>query len=116
MVWRSQPDDFWILLNDGSFFYYHSTTVTEFSDNPIDDTPPSGLFSPVSGFGRVWGNTNMIQDRIGWGLAPEQGYDAQMQHNQAIINGTITQVIYMSLPDGSTIELPLNDKEGWRRI
>jgi subtilisin family serine protease len=116
MLWRMEPDEVWVLLNDGSFFYFTATMIAQLPDNPLTELAPSGFTAPVSGFGRAWGNTALVHSSLGWALGNEHGYDAQMQHSKTIIDGSVTQMIYFALPDGSVIEIALNDKEGWRRV
>lgn len=56
-------------------------------DNRTGETPPDGLFEPVSGFGMLW-RTEFVTDpvyfrdlraRLGWALAPEEGYEFAKQ-------------------------------------
>ncbi len=45
--------------------------------------PPAGLYQPVRGFGKVWREMPGVRDKLGWALAPEQGYaDAAYQAQQ----------------------------------
>jgi len=37
--------------------------------------PPAGLYQPVRGFGKIWRETPGMRDKLGWALAPEQGYN-----------------------------------------
>jgi hypothetical protein len=41
--------------------------------------PPEGLFQPIRGFGKVWRNNPEVRERLGWALAPEQGFRGAYQ-------------------------------------
>jgi hypothetical protein len=42
--------------------------------------PPEGLHQPVRGFGKVWREFPQVRERLGWALAPEQGFEGTLQH------------------------------------
>lgn len=56
-------------------------------DNRTSATPPTGLFEPVSGFGMLWRGEFVtdpfyfrdLRARLGWALAPEEGYEFAKQ-------------------------------------
>ncbi|MCE7981430.1 MAG: hypothetical protein DYG89_09580 [Caldilinea sp. CFX5] len=56
-------------------------------DNRTGETPPAGLFEPVSGFGMLWRDEFVtdpfyfrdLRARLGWALAPEAGYEFAKQ-------------------------------------
>jgi hypothetical protein len=52
-------------------------------DNRVGETPPPGLYEPVSGFGLLWRDEleglSGVRQRLGWALAPEFGYDTARQ-------------------------------------
>jgi len=56
-------------------------------DNRTGETPPTGLFEPVSGFGMLWRDEFVtdpyyfrdVRARLGWALAPEEGYEFAKQ-------------------------------------
>lgn len=59
-------------------------------NNRTGETPPSGRFEPVSGFGQLWRgefetgvNSEFanLRTRLGWALAPEAGYEFARQCN-----------------------------------
>lgn len=87
----------------------------------IEDTsdeymPPEGLYVPESGFGLVWRgdvrNSPGFVESLGWALAPEVGYEALYQCDNAIPSGGQSwQTCYLNLPDGGVVALhPLG---GW---
>lgn len=56
-------------------------------DNRTGETPPAGMFEPVSGFGMLWRGEFVtdpvyfhdLRARLGWALAPEEGYEFAKQ-------------------------------------
>jgi hypothetical protein len=52
-------------------------------DNRVEETPPSGWFEPVSGFGLVWRGevvgTEDMRKTLGWAAEPEYGFDTLYQ-------------------------------------
>ncbi len=60
-------------------------------DNRVGETPPPGLYEPVSGFGMLWrdeleglggfdvGSAERVRQRLGWALAPEFAFDTARQ-------------------------------------
>jgi hypothetical protein len=52
-------------------------------DNRVAETPPDGLFEPVSGFGLIWrGEVVGMEDLrrlLGWAVEPEYGFDTIRQ-------------------------------------
>lgn len=52
-------------------------------DNRVGETPPPGLYEPVSGFGLLWRDEleglSGVRQRLGWALAPEFAYDTARQ-------------------------------------
>lgn len=73
-------------------------------------TPPDGLLEPIRGFGKVWREELGGPDaRVGWALAPEQGYVGEMQpfeHGLMLWN-PLDGVIYVLLDDGIWSAYPL---------
>jgi hypothetical protein len=64
-----------------------STVVERFDDSwapgELESDPtivaPAGLYQPVRGFGQVW-REEQVRGRLGWALAPEQGFETLLQH------------------------------------
>jgi hypothetical protein len=60
------------------YVLYEDGTAAQFTDNynpadpqPTSPVPPPGLYTPMSGFGKVWIGQNGVRERLGWGTAPE---------------------------------------------
>ncbi|NIV29260.1 MAG: hypothetical protein GWN58_07050, partial [Anaerolineae bacterium] len=86
-------------------------------DTSSEFQAPEGLHAPVSGFGLVWrgdiAQSPGFHEQLGWGLAPEFGYDAILQcDNAAPSGGRSWQTCYLKGPDDEVIMLhPLG---GWQ--
>ncbi len=118
MIWRSDRDEIYALFPDGSVFIYPGALVATLPDNPVTEPPPAGRFSPVSGFGRVWGSYEGVRAGLGWALAPESAYTLTAQPiSPEIPPDQITARItsrfdlplyYMSLPDGRVLRVGIH--------
>jgi hypothetical protein len=76
------------------------------ADNRVGETPPAGLFEPVSGFGLLWRDevvgTDHVRAALGWATAPEFAFNSSYQcahHCGASWN------CYLLGPDGSILHL-----------
>ncbi|MCB0165022.1 MAG: hypothetical protein KDI79_12395 [Anaerolineae bacterium] len=105
MIWSEQPDRFYIFFNEGQAFTQFdaagvndpnflatpeplatSTGVVPTAE-PWPTAPPSGLFEPAGGFGRVWQAAWRYEDNgpvavrrdIGWATGPEFAFDTAYQ-------------------------------------
>lgn len=96
MIWVASQGAVYVFLQDASrVLFYEQWAYETLPDNPVTETPPSGLYSPVSGFGRVWGNYPDVRGALGWALMPEQGFvTSYTPTNDGIL---------LTLPDGRLI-------------
>jgi hypothetical protein len=78
--------------------------------------PPEGLYAPAGGFGILWRgdlrDSIGYREVLGWALAPEFGYDAILQCDDALASGGRSwRTCYLEGPDGEIVVLhPLG---GW---
>lgn len=90
MVWTKNPDRFYVFTNhtptSGAFEMLdarYSYKPGASPDQRVGETPPPGLFEPVSGFGQIWrGELHGIENvraRLGWATAPESAFDTAYQ-------------------------------------
>ena len=126
MIWLENPGRYYVLLESPVLPGADRKRV-EVIDDPLEileDTasafePPGGLYAPVSGFGLVWrGDVRQspgYHRELGWALAPEFGYEAALQCDDALPSGGRSwQTCYLQGPAGRVIELhPLG---GWRLL
>jgi hypothetical protein len=75
------------------------------------ETPPTGLFEPIRGFGKVWREQPQVRNTLGWGVAPEASTRGV---NQAFTSGAVileradaAGQAYVLYPDGRAEVLPL---------
>lgn len=113
MLWDNQSGGIWVLYghapHDAAF--YPDTTYAAFSDNSIAEVAPSGLFKPVSGFGKVWGNVESVRNRLGWALSPEVNFAVNIRRGPNTAGGFSQQLA--NLPDGQTVVLRSDDTWGY---
>ena len=83
MIWIDSLQRIDVLLNDGTLYTYEDTWTADQPDVDPGITAPAGRYKPVRGFGKVWGADPYIRSRLGWAMAPEQGYQAQLQYRWA---------------------------------
>ena len=43
--------------------------------------PPPGRFSPILGFGKVWGNNDWVRNQLGWATSLELSYAMSVRHS-----------------------------------
>jgi len=79
MIWRGDTKQIYVLHDDGSLAYYSDTWDESQPVNDLARVPPVGLFQPARGFGKLWRTEVGLASKLGWALAPEQGYDMLVQ-------------------------------------
>jgi len=88
--------------------YYVHDPLEIVRDTSTEINPPEGFYSPESGFGLVWrgdvNNSPGYRESLGWALAPEFGYEAIFQCNDALPSGGRSwQTCYLKGPDDEVI-------------
>ncbi|MBN1565832.1 MAG: hypothetical protein JXA10_18460 [Anaerolineae bacterium] len=93
MIWRADSGAVLVFAGSqgGQLYTFAEDSYGALPDNPYT-TPPDGLIAPVSGFGKVWGNTAFVRDQLGWATGPEQPYDMTIESYD-------TETAYL-LPEG----------------
>jgi hypothetical protein len=79
MFWREDLRLIYVLYTDGSWGQYVDTYQED--QPPYDATivPPTGLYQPVRGFGRVWREEEGVRENLGWATSEEQGSTGLLQ-------------------------------------
>jgi hypothetical protein len=67
------------LGSEGAQQFQDTWTPAE-PESDVTIVPPEGLHQPVRGFGKVWREFPQVRERLGWALAPEQGFEGALQH------------------------------------
>jgi hypothetical protein len=126
MIWLEEPGRYYI-LQDAPLYEDAERNRVDIISDPLDinrDTssefqPPAGLYAPVSGFGLVWrgdvAQSPGFHEQLGWALAPEFGYDAILQCDNAVPSGGRSwQTCYLKGPEGKVFMLhPLGGWQLW---
>ena len=75
----AQPGLILVLYDNGSYEAYQDTWTA--GEPEIDSliSPPDGFHQPRRGFGKIWRETSGVRGKLGWALAPEQGFNSAWQ-------------------------------------
>lgn len=104
MMWISrttyvQERLIYVFFNDGTFQQFEDTWA---EGQPVSggQTPPSGLYEPVRGFGKVWreGTGARVRERLGWASGPEKGGEGayqQFQRGEMYWSSTIDKIFVL---------------------
>ena len=105
MLWLGHQDIIFVLFEDGTMTQFDGNQLlgdTETGDGGV--SPPQGFVAPIRGFGLVWRgetegtSTTWIQEKIGWGLSPEIGFETQYQEDMSggiYVQEATGQLIYL---------------------
>jgi hypothetical protein len=77
MYYRDDTKEYWVFAEGGSWRRY--TDVYPSDPEPTDEAP-AGLFTPVSGFGRLWQKYPNVRSTLGWGTTREMGFNGVIEH------------------------------------
>lgn len=89
-------------------------------NNRVGETPPTGRFEPVSGFGQLWrgefetgANSEFanLRTRLGWALAPEEGYEFTRQ-----CEASRYPTCYVRLPGNRILAIHSDSTVGARQL
>jgi LysM repeat protein len=97
MVWLSHNNRIWVFrgATSGTFQEFLPNTYGNLPDNPQTTQPPAGKVKPVFGFGKLWGNLQILREDLGWATASESAY--RLSYLQQPLGFSAT------LPDGRTL-------------
>jgi hypothetical protein len=78
---RGEPQGptIYVLYDDGHWERYPDTWTEDEAESDPRIVPPEGRYQPIRGFGKLWRTTPEVRERLGWALAPEQGFDSAFQ-------------------------------------
>jgi hypothetical protein len=110
MIWRGDTGEIYVLtVSDGTDGggKYETYEDTWQEGDPVDSpgTPPPGLHAPVRGFGNLYAKQPEVRERLGWALAPEGGYDMQVETIPGGSGRYPGRSIFLTLPDGRVVNL-----------
>jgi hypothetical protein len=96
-----------VFYDDGKYEQYQDTWMEGQPESDPSIVPPSGMYQPVRGFGKLWRETAGVRDKLGWATVPEQGFDTFWQQR---FQESLPSVAYVRIFDGRVIEI---DGWGW---
>ena len=76
--WYDQPV-IYVMFSNGSYQRFDDTFNASVDPESGGETPPSGLYEPIRGFGKVWRNNPSVRNVLGWATAPENGGPGRFQ-------------------------------------
>jgi hypothetical protein len=96
MIWRADTGGVYIFYGSagGMAGGWPQRDYQGLPDNAL--AAPAGFVTPINGFGRVWGNNQVVRESLGWATGGEQGYQLTVR---AIPGATLS----FSLPDGRQV-------------
>ncbi len=102
MIWLENNNSIFVLYNDGQFEQLDDTWQAGDLESDPTIMPPEALYQPVRGFGKVWREQSAVRERLGWALAPEQGFTTmiQQEHHEGSSSGS---PVYLRTADGQVI-------------
>lgn len=78
MIWRQNDDAVYVYADDGNWTRFDDNWDNQdFSNNR--GTPPTGLKSPLRGFGYLWQTNDDVYNDLDWATADEKGFCARIQ-------------------------------------
>ncbi|MEO8606520.1 MAG: LysM peptidoglycan-binding domain-containing protein [Chloroflexota bacterium] len=82
MVWDSSNGliTAYFGTNGGTIASFPSSDYAYLPENRISNPPP-GRFSPILGFGKVWGNNDSVRNQLGWATSQELSYAMAVRHS-----------------------------------
>ena len=127
MIWLASQGSIYVLWGDGQptapgappdgFLVFEDTWQPGEAERDPASAPPSGLYQPVRGFGKVWRTWPEVRDGLGWALAPEHAFDGVYQRDWKTCllqdgdgsfrscSGPSNDFQYLRAADGRTIRL-----------
>lgn len=79
MFWRDDTDTIYVIYNNGTWQSFADTWAPGEPESDPAVVPPSGLFQPRRGFGKVWRNNPAVRSTLGWALREERGFHGAAQ-------------------------------------
>jgi hypothetical protein len=99
MFWLQPTNQIWVMVETGDGSGVWTVYEDLFVEGDVEFDPqivaPTGLLQPERGFGRLWRETEDVQDAIGWALEPEIGYVSHYEYRPA---GEVMDGVYIQAP------------------
>jgi hypothetical protein len=82
MIWLDAIDSIYVFDWDGGWQLFEDIFEEGEQEYDPEIIPPTGMFQPVRGFGKVWREHPQLRDQLGWAVGRELGYDSMLQAQQ----------------------------------
>ncbi|MCL4252800.1 MAG: hypothetical protein KJ043_03360 [Anaerolineae bacterium] len=102
MIWREDTDMIWVYSSQLDTYLVRPDTYAG-GEILFEEMPPSGLYQPINGFGKVWVEDASIRQQLGWAISAEQGYTMTYQQSMTGDGTRIRRFNIFTLPDGTRI-------------
>lgn len=113
MIWVQNGATIFILFDDQTrqpAWMFAPDTYSEGEDvTRLGESPPPGYLQPQRGFGKLWHDSVMLRERLGWASAPELSFVTFIQAD------AMTGIRYLMGAQGEIYGLG-SDGSVWRRI
>lgn len=102
MIWLENSNTILVLYNDGQFAQFDDTWQPGDPESDPAIVPPAERYQPQRGFGEIWRDQPSVRERLGWALAPEQGFSTmiQQEHHEGSSSGS---PVYLRTADGQIV-------------
>lgn len=99
MIWRGDTGHIWAIGINGTYINYPASSYGNLPNNAI--TAPAGFFTPIMGFGKVWGNHQSVRDLLGYATSEESSTNALYQQVMPtnVVFLTLGEFTYQLEPD-----------------
>lgn len=75
MFWRGDTHTVYVFVDGGTGttgnWYQFADTWVDGEPTPVTETPPTGLYVPVRGFGKIWLENPGLKQALGWATDTE---------------------------------------------
>lgn len=121
MIWLKEIRAGQTVVANVIFAVYADGTWQRFADTwnetlPASDPaiiPPSGLYQPVRGFGKVWRENSSVRTKLGWATTQEKAFDSLWQTQK---RESLPSVSNLKLLSGQVIELQGDTSGSWKTV
>lgn len=113
MIWLADTREIWVIANDSNQMQVFADTYVDGEANP-SDVPPSQLFVPTRGFGKVWVQLGGQKSQLGWATSQESQVRLTTQ-----AAGRVSYTTYVQLADGAVYAatvLPRQSTGWWVKV
>jgi hypothetical protein len=110
MIWFEETNAIYVFDWEGHWQRFADTFVEGQLENDPGIIPPTGLYQPVRGFGKVWREHPQVQDQLGWAQGRELGYESTFQRQE---EGSVgAEVSFLLAFNGQVLALTNRGSDG----